>query len=461
MKKTMMIIFTLVVLVSSAFTQDLKLTEAEDKAREAGRSIDTNKQAAAVYTLVKVDESNIPGVISHGGHDIMLHSGTFIIATDETCISKTVFGSQKIDREVKGSYTQVGSTLNVQWLGAGQTQVTIHGDTLTMNNEGMKFIYKTKVQEGAMHAYDLRMQGRITEAKEFVEKWLEEHPEDAKAWFELARLEMYLKPGDSHAAFEQALKAERTIKKSNDLDPDNPRAQFLEGHINKSLGLLKLFTKGMPGDANFANAVKHYERAIELKPDYHEVRQELIEFHHEKWPLHAGADKTKAAAYTEILWRDPVYRATLQCAEKSREEKLAIWQKVITEHKDNPAVYAQAALEYMYKRADKPMSDMEKAHEYLDRAIDLDPSQSIHLLDLAESYRWRKDFEGEEEALRQFLILEEMRPLLQAEGLYLLAENMKVQGKSEEASELMSEAKRINPIKWQSTLPESECYSKP
>jgi hypothetical protein len=97
---------------------------------------------AGVYTLVTVNGSKIPGMVNHGGHDVMLHSGTFIINADKTCVSKTVFGSQKIHREVKATYTQKGSTLNMQWIGAGRTKGTVEGDTFKMNNEGMIFSYK-------------------------------------------------------------------------------------------------------------------------------------------------------------------------------------------------------------------------------------------------------------------------------------------------------------------------------
>ncbi len=100
---------------------------------------------AGVYTLFTVDGSELPATVSHGDAKIMLHSGTFIINADKTCVSKTVFGSpsgDKVTRQVKGAYTQNGSTLNVKWQGAGVTQVTIKGDTLIMSNEGMMFIYK-------------------------------------------------------------------------------------------------------------------------------------------------------------------------------------------------------------------------------------------------------------------------------------------------------------------------------
>jgi hypothetical protein len=44
--------------------------------------------------------------------------------------------------EVKATYTRQGSTLTMQWEGAGTTTGTVQGDTFTMNNEGMAFAYR-------------------------------------------------------------------------------------------------------------------------------------------------------------------------------------------------------------------------------------------------------------------------------------------------------------------------------
>ena len=130
MKKTMVILVMLVALAGCTTT-----TPTETAANDP----------AGVYTLVTVDGVKIPGMVSHGGHDVMLHSGTFIINADKTCISKTVFTSEKIHREVKATYTQEGSTLNMQWIGAGRTTGTVEGEAFTMNNEGMIFSYKKQV----------------------------------------------------------------------------------------------------------------------------------------------------------------------------------------------------------------------------------------------------------------------------------------------------------------------------
>ena len=100
---------------------------------------------AGVYTIVTVDGIKIPGMVNHFVKDLMLYSGTFIINADKTCISKTVFSppsGEKIPREVKANYTQEGSTLHMQWIGAGRTEGTVKGDTFTMDNHGMIFVYK-------------------------------------------------------------------------------------------------------------------------------------------------------------------------------------------------------------------------------------------------------------------------------------------------------------------------------
>ncbi|MBW8015020.1 MAG: hypothetical protein FVQ82_02460 [Planctomycetes bacterium] len=131
MKKTMVILMVLgAALAGCKKTSSTEATET------------VVNDPAGVYTLVTVDGVKIPGTFSHGKRKVMLHSGSFIINADNTCVSKTVFGSQKIARQVKATYTQDGSTLNMQWIGAGRTRGTIKGDTFTMNNEGMIFSYK-------------------------------------------------------------------------------------------------------------------------------------------------------------------------------------------------------------------------------------------------------------------------------------------------------------------------------
>lgn len=121
-------VILVVMLVASTGCQETAKTNAID--------------IAGVYALVEVDGASIPATVSHGGHDVIVHSGSFTINPGGTCSSEVIFGPQKSTRLTKATYTQAGSTLNMKWKGAGRTKGNIKGDTFTMNNEGMILVYK-------------------------------------------------------------------------------------------------------------------------------------------------------------------------------------------------------------------------------------------------------------------------------------------------------------------------------
>ena len=98
-----------------------------------------------VYTLVSVNGNKVPASVSHDGTTLQVRSGSFTIKAEGTCGTKTVFvppSGQEATREVSATYTKEGSKLTMQWRGAGMTTGTIEGNTFTMDNEGMVFVYK-------------------------------------------------------------------------------------------------------------------------------------------------------------------------------------------------------------------------------------------------------------------------------------------------------------------------------
>ena len=100
---------------------------------------------AGVYALVSVNGNPVPASVSHEGATLQVRSGTFTIKADATCSTKTVFvppSGSEATREVSATYTQEGSKLTMRWKGAGTTTGTIQGNTFTMNNEGMVFVYR-------------------------------------------------------------------------------------------------------------------------------------------------------------------------------------------------------------------------------------------------------------------------------------------------------------------------------
>ena len=104
-----------------------------------------NTGFSAVYELVSVDGKPVPTSISHGGPSIQIRSGLFTFHADGTCSSLIVMvppSGSEVKREVSATYTLEDSTLSMKWKGAGRTEGTIEGNTFTMVNEGIKFVYR-------------------------------------------------------------------------------------------------------------------------------------------------------------------------------------------------------------------------------------------------------------------------------------------------------------------------------
>jgi len=97
------------------------------------------------YTLVSVDGKKVPCKVEHEGHALEVKSGTFVINADGTCSSKIAFSlpsGADAGREVKATYTRHGASLDMLWESGGRTTGKVEGDTFTMNNEGMDFVYR-------------------------------------------------------------------------------------------------------------------------------------------------------------------------------------------------------------------------------------------------------------------------------------------------------------------------------
>ncbi len=107
----------------------------------------TSAPAAAIgaYTLVSVNHQPVPCQVMHGATAMTVKSGTFTLNADGTCRSVIIFALPKghdVIRDVKATYRRDGTTLTMQWQGAGRTTGQISSNGFTMKNEGMTFTYK-------------------------------------------------------------------------------------------------------------------------------------------------------------------------------------------------------------------------------------------------------------------------------------------------------------------------------
>ena len=100
---------------------------------------------SGVYRLVSVNGNKVPARISHEGAVLEVRSGAFTIQADGKCISRMNFvppSGKEATLERTATYTRDGAKLSMTWEGAGRTDGTVEGDTFTMNNEGMVFVFR-------------------------------------------------------------------------------------------------------------------------------------------------------------------------------------------------------------------------------------------------------------------------------------------------------------------------------
>ena len=119
------------------------------------------------YTLLSVNGNSVPYTLTHEGVNLTINKGYFIINSDGTCISNITFippNKVEVNNEVKATYTLAGSTLTMKWERAGITTGTVTGNTFTMNNEGMVFVF----QKGQVALYHKEVTIRAKEGKDLT-----------------------------------------------------------------------------------------------------------------------------------------------------------------------------------------------------------------------------------------------------------------------------------------------------
>jgi hypothetical protein len=124
------------------------------RSETAGRSMLQDRPALpGTYVLVSIDGHLIPYAPMHPGRPVdappppVVVGSIFKISADSTFRQTMSYrlirqGTEEVvERSFSGTYAQDGSGYIFTWVNAGQTPVTLRGDTLVMNNEGMVFTF--------------------------------------------------------------------------------------------------------------------------------------------------------------------------------------------------------------------------------------------------------------------------------------------------------------------------------
>jgi tetratricopeptide (TPR) repeat protein len=319
-------------------------------------------------------------------------------------------------------------------------------------------------EESVQAAYELRMKGETRYARAMLQKLLDRDQADGMAHYEIARLKMAQMLGGSNVQIGSVINSSRQAVKA---DPGNVAFAYTEASARFAKAYMSIMQEAESARKHVDEAVACFERVLELKPDYHEARMQLVEFFY-ALPEDMGGNKEKASAHARELEKMDWFFAA-QAREIMRPEetsRIDYWQQLLQEKAGDMRIKKQLGLAYLEE------GNLEQARPLFDEVMKSDPSCNTLVLDIARYHmyqvmRERSKAEAElpkaESAFRDYLSLEpEPIAPLKAWTLSNLGRIKFFSGQEEEGKKLMAEARALDPFfSKASDVPGMEIYIPP
>jgi len=318
---------------------------------------------------------------------------------------------------------------------------------LTGQFSGSCSLHGSRTDEDVQKAFNLRMNGKVDQAKALLESIIVKDSSNAMAFYELARLQHYMVVGGGDAKIGDIFSS---IDKAVKIDPDNVIYAYYKGIAS----FLNAFYSMQHGNDTVKPLIMEtcteFEKVLKLKPDYHEAMLYLVEIY-SMLPKDMGGDSLKAIAYAEKLMKMNSYFGDRAKAVLLPEnsDRVKYWKTNLAADKKNPDLMTEVGKAYLFK------DDPQNAEKYFEDAIKLDPSQNILILHLARYHMYKvmqnKDLAKtelpvEKKFLEKYLKShpEPIIPLkAYATGLWVRVEMFL--GNQKESEKLMEEAKALDP----------------
>jgi tetratricopeptide (TPR) repeat protein len=224
-------------------------------------------------------------------------------------------------------------------------------------------------------AYELRISGKVDEAKAMLEGILAKDSTNAMAHYEMARLKLYMLIGGGKVSIDEMT---NSANKAVTFDPKNviyaynkALASFMNAYMSMEMGQGEVKSK-------VAETCIQFEKVLTLKPDYSEAMLYLVEIYG-LLPKDMGGDSIKAVTYAgKLAGIDKYYGAKAKAVlAPESTDRVKYWEDLLVSNPKNPEYYMEAGKACLYK------DDALKAEKYFDKAIAFDPAQNILILDLA------------------------------------------------------------------------------
>ncbi|HAQ18648.1 MAG TPA: hypothetical protein DCR40_05350 [Prolixibacteraceae bacterium] len=296
-------------------------------------------------------------------------------------------------------------------------------------------------------AFELRMSGKVDEAKALLENILLKDSANALAQFEKARLQHYLLTGGGEMNMDKIL---APINKAVSLDPKNVTFVYYKA-ITSFLNAFMAMQMGTGEVKNkIAETCTHFEKVLSLKPDYYEASLYLVEIYG-MLPKDMGGDSLKALAYAKKLASANAYFGAKANSVVAPEmtDQVKFWEEQLAKDEKNPEILMEIGRAYLYK------DDPQNAEKYFDQAMKINPAKNILILDLARYHMMNamqnKDLTSSELTKSKTFLEKYLKSVpepvipLKAYTLGLLTRTEMILGNKAESEKLMEEAKKLDP----------------
>jgi tetratricopeptide (TPR) repeat protein len=230
-------------------------------------------------------------------------------------------------------------------------------------------------------AYDLRMHGKLDEAKILLEGAIVNDSSNAAVYYEFVRLQLHKVLGIlSKENLSNLLgDAQNNINRAVKLNPQNFIYTYFSGYIGFLEAYFSLMTGEQPKE-KLAKAIENFESALKIKPDHYQTKLYLIELY-SQFPEEAGGDRLKAEQYVvQLEGIGGIIGAKARSIVLPEEtDKVYYWQNVLKQLNDNADVLEELGKAYLGEdKVDSALSCFEKAIEIDKEKIFLNLDMSIY-----------------------------------------------------------------------------------
>ncbi|MGK0184370.1 MAG: tetratricopeptide (TPR) repeat protein [Verrucomicrobiales bacterium] len=305
-------------------------------------------------------------------------------------------------------------------------------------------------------AYELRLSADYDQAKQALDLALEEEPENAGAWFELARLEFYLAGRTQEMAA-----AQEAISRAVEFEPTSSLYSQWAARIAMYRGILMAHEQDSSAMAEqFAIAIKSANDAVAIDPDDHVARRLLVSLYGNN-PPDFGGDVLFAEEQVEALEdRSPIHGAAARCEFSYKgkpDQKLAVWEKFARKYDTDSRFHENIAKEFAIT------GNVTKATEHANRAIELNPESGHVLMELSRMFALNRQVDDAERFANRYIDYEPAGPrALRAWTYFAISKFQRTRGNIEASAASAEKAEELDSQSWPTmTPPPRELFDAP